>query len=102
MLDVNRATTIALTSALADWEAGCPPSLVRSARMAGVNAISEPEYELAQIRALAARLGLSERFVAARLRDARSPSRWRSAETIFDLIDLMAQAANHNQEDEWR
>ena len=123
MLDVNRTATIALTSALADWEAGYPPSLDtireirlahslltegepsadelcpflgcgwvirgRSARTNGVNAVTESEYASAQVQALAARLGLPERFIAARLRDVRSAPHPRSAEAIFDLIDLI-------------
>ena len=107
MLDVNRAAAIALTSALADWEAGYPPSLdtIREIRLAhslltdgepsadelrqflgegwvirsrgrsasiGINAVTEAEYASAQVQALAARLGLPERFIAARLRDVRS------------------------------
>ena len=54
----------------------------------------------AAVQALAARLGLPERFIGARVRDVRSAPHPRSAEAISDLIDLMADATNQHQEDD--
>ena len=119
MVDVKRAATIALTSALANWEAGYTPSLItireirlahsllteeepsaeelrpflgegwvirsrgRSEKASDTNTVSEAEYALTQIRALAVRLGLPERFVAARLEERVPMPSPRSAETIL-------------------
>jgi hypothetical protein len=68
-------------------------------RSTSINAVTEAEYASAQVQALAARLGLPERFIAARLRDVRSAPRPRSTEAISDLIDLMTDATNQHQED---
>jgi hypothetical protein len=104
MLNVKKVATVALSSALANVEAGQPlsPTTIReirvahslltdglpsadelrpflgggwmirprnrSARNAGVNAISETELALAQIRVLAVRLGIPERLIIDLLR----------------------------------
>ena len=140
MVDVKQVATVALSSALADWETGYTPSLptIREIRLAlslltegepsadelrpflgegwvirsggrcanatGLNAVSRAEYSLAQIRALAVRLGMPEGFVAARLCESPSTTaprsaETRSAETIAGLIDLMAVATN--QQEDW-
>ena len=76
----------------------------RRSRMSGTNAISEAEYELAQIRALAVRLGMPERLVADCLRQSETADKtitYRQTETVADLIDLMTGELDQQQQEDW-
>ena len=76
----------------------------RPSRMSGTNAVSDAEYELAQVRALAARLGMPERFVADCLRQSEKADKsiaHRQTEIVADLIDLMTGELDQQQQEDW-